>query len=104
MPTASAIGYAIATLSDPTPPSPYGPSPIGYATNTLTDPATVNPYGPSAIGYALNTLVGPSTYGDSHIGFVTNTLNAPHKPVAVLMSDGTLKYTAVRTWDGTRLR
>jgi hypothetical protein len=82
----------------------FQPSLIGYATRTLNVPGT---YSFSQIGYTTTTLYSPGEtpgYGDSLIGFATTALNAPHRPVAVLMSDGTLKYAPVRTWDGTRLR
>jgi hypothetical protein len=98
MATNSLIGYAVATLSDPTP----GASLIGYAVGTLTDPAPT--VGPSAIGYAVGVLVDPANHGPSQIGFAVRDIGYVHRPVKVLMADGSLKSIPIRTWDGTKLR
>lgn len=97
--TDSAIGYAVAVLSDP---PPNSDSAIGYDVVTLTDPGPQ--FSDSAIGFAVVSLHDPVVSSDSAIGYVVVQVGYPHRPAAVLMADGSVRYVPARTWDGTKLR
>src|SRR5690606_16051559 len=71
----------------------------GWVATTLADPAGM---GDSLTGWVSTTLYDPITQGDSGTGYVTATLRNPHHPIA-LWDGASMRYAAIRTWDGTKL-